>query len=386
TVAGNAASEENGGIGTNVLTLADSTVSDNTAKFSGGIGVNTATLTNSTVSGNFATIDGGGIAGLTLTLTDSTVSGNTAASGEGISGGNVTLTNSTVSGNTATTAAGGGIIAKTATLTNSTVSGNSAGGDGGGINAAEVTLTNSTVSGNAAGAQGGGIHAIVLALLNVTVTDNSAHEGGGVFHQGRGTASVRNSILAGNLVDFEGDGPDVSGAFTSGGHNLIGDGTGGTGFTNATTMGDQVGTAADPIDPQLGPLADNGGPPRTHAVLPGSPGLHRGHPRDLPAPDQRRRASRRLFGPADIGAFEAQPPADPPTTSPRPVVDIRVRRVRRRTRVDVVVDGALKRSFFPFGKFSGRVLVRQADVNRERLAAGSPRAPVAGSRRARTSH
>ena len=92
-------------------------------------------------------------------------------------------------------------------------------------------------------------------MLNDTITKNQAHEGGGVFLASGGTSSVRNSIIARNLVDNTGVGPDLFGAFTSGGHNLIGDGTGSTGFVNGVS-GDMVGTATHRIDPRLGPLAE----------------------------------------------------------------------------------------------------------------------------------
>jgi hypothetical protein len=49
------------------------------------------------------------------------------------------------------------------------------------------------------------------------------------------------------------------------------------------------------------------------------------------------------------------------------VVDVQVKRVGRRTRVDVVVGGALRRSFFPFGAFTGRVQVVPMDVNGDGL-------------------
>src|SRR5262249_37032462 len=151
-----------------------------------------------------------------------------------------------------------------------------AGDAGGGIRAtAAALLTNCTVSGNSAALQGGGIRAGSITLSNATVTDNSAREGGGVYLPAGGTSSVRNTIIAGNLVASVGVGPDVFGAFTSGGHNLIGDGTGGTGFTDGVA-GDRVGTGVDPIDPGLGPLADNGGRTQTHALLAGSPAIDHG--------------------------------------------------------------------------------------------------------------
>jgi hypothetical protein len=100
----------------------------------------------------------------------------------------------------------------------------------------------------------------------------------------------------------------VAGAFASGGHNLIGDGSGSTGFVNGVN-GDQVGTAANPIDPRLGPLANNGGPTRTHALLAGSPAIDASDNSAAPATDQRGVARSRDgdddgTSVVDIGAFE----------------------------------------------------------------------------------
>jgi hypothetical protein len=74
------------------------------------------------------------------------------------------------------------------------------------------------------------------------------------------------------------------GALTSQGYNLIGDGTGGSGYS---TSKDLVGTAASPINPLLGMLQDNGGPTTTMALLSGSPALNKGDPAQLGKPDQR---------------------------------------------------------------------------------------------------
>ena len=43
-------------------------------------------------------------------------------------------------------------------------------------------------------------------------------------------------------------------------------------------VGNQIGNAATPIDPLLGPLFDNGGPTRTHVPLVGSPVIDAGDP------------------------------------------------------------------------------------------------------------
>jgi hypothetical protein len=102
----------------------------------------------------------------------------------------------------------------------------------------------------------------------------------------------------------------VSGAFTSQGHNLIGDGSGGTGFANGV-IGDIVGTSVNPIDPKLGPLANNGGKTKTHALLGGSRAIDAGDNSILPATDQRgagfpRKKDGNFNGVpvVDIGAFE----------------------------------------------------------------------------------
>ena len=71
-----------------------------------------------------------------------------------------------------------------------------------------------------------------------------------------------------------GSGPDLLGAFTSNGYNLIGLDDGNTGFTDGV-LGDIVGSGA-PLNPLLGPLANNGGPAFTCALLCGSPALDTG--------------------------------------------------------------------------------------------------------------
>jgi hypothetical protein len=105
--------------------------------------------------------------------------------------------------------------------------------------------------------------------------------------------------VAGNTA---GVGPDLDGALTSLGHNLIGDGTGGSGFADT----DLVGTADFPIDPLLEPLGDYGGPTQTMRPLPGSPVINAGDNTDAPDTDQRG-FPRIVGGFIDIGAVELQP-------------------------------------------------------------------------------
>jgi hypothetical protein len=72
-----------------------------------------------------------------------------------------------------------------------------------------------------------------------------------------------------------------------------------------------VGIAANPIDPKLGPLASNGGPTKTMALLAGSKAIDAGDNAGAPATDQRgagfpRKKDGNFDGSAivDIGAFE----------------------------------------------------------------------------------
>jgi hypothetical protein len=111
---------------------------------------------------------------------------------------------------------------------------------------------------------------------------------------------IKNTIVAANVSGF--GGPDVSGTLNSQGHNLIGNGTGGSGFADS----DMVGTSADPIDPQLEPLGDYGGPTPTMRPLPTSSAVDAGDNTDAPDTDQRG-FDRIVNGIIDIGAVELQP-------------------------------------------------------------------------------
>jgi len=186
---------------------------------------------------------------------------------------------------------------------NSTFSGNLCDLSGSAImNAGVATLTSSTVSSNyAISGPSGGIRSDgVLFVTNCTITLN----GGAIV--GYGIALFRNSIIAGN-------GTDIGGYFVSGGFNLIGNGDG-SGLTNGVNN-DQVGTAAVPLDPKLGPLQDNGGSTWTHALRFDSPAIDAGHSSGLTT-DQRG-FPRPIDDPAtpnasggdgsDIGAYEADP-------------------------------------------------------------------------------
>lgn len=251
------------------------------------------TIEDSEFDGNIA-VAGGGLrdeTGGTVTIRRSTFTNNTGVNGGGglgtCCGGTTLIEDSTVSGNQVTTTdssrTGGAGIAINATtvIRRTTISGNTSGTNGGGVTCqnATATIENSTISGNSGAGQGGGgmiqglnggFNACTITVDSSTITDNLGSKGGGYFVDA-GTATLTNVIVAGNSTT--GTGPDVSGTFTSGDHNLIGDGSGGVGFIQPN---DLVGTSGSPIDPGLAILNANGGPTQTHLPQPGSPAVDSG--------------------------------------------------------------------------------------------------------------
>ena len=314
-VAGNSATHGGGGIDSHGrLELTNSSVANNSG---GGISSDgNLTVANSLVTGN----GGAGIVNQgRFTLANSLVADN---SGSGIVNVGAEfrdnfgqITNSTIARNS-TEGNGGGIAninSGRLTIIKSTIVGNSATNGGGIANdgrvraSAIVTLANSTVSGNSASRDGGGIFNPTglevpnsVGLTNTTVTRNSAEVGGGIFNGGEAYTPLRNSLVAQNSAPT---GPDVINTvgFSSASFSLIGDGSG-SGLSDGVD-GNQVGTASAPIDPKLGPLADNGGPTQTHRLLPGSPAIDAASSSDCPATDQRGVARPQGAG-CDIGSFE----------------------------------------------------------------------------------
>ena len=258
------------------------------------------------------------ISGLTVTNGSPIILG---AYGSGIYNvGALTINNSTVSGNTAVY--GGGIVNNgTLTVNNSTVSGNTTTGYGGGIlNNGTLTVNNSTVSGNTASLIkcGGGIYnSGTLTVNNSTLYGNTAHCGGGIYKEqigATGAITIHNTIIANNSTDSVG--PDVFGAITSQGRNLIGK----TNSSGGWVASDLTGSTNAPLNPLLGPLQDNGGPTLTMALLATSAAIDAGDNTGAPAFDQRGPGFARIVnGIIDIGAFEFVPPI-PTITCPANIV------------------------------------------------------------------
>jgi hypothetical protein len=180
------------------------------------------------------------------------------------------------------------------------------------------------LSGNNAGQGGlggaGGTNGLPLAGTNTVGPGGIGGPGGnagGIYDGAIASAAVLlNTLLAGNNAGGSGSGgsgspngasgdtgsdPDLAGEFLSLGHNLIGDVQGG--FIDLTGS-DLFGFDATPINPLLGPPANNDGATPTLALLPGSPAIDAGDD-SLTATDQRG-LPRKSGAHVDIGAFEVQ--------------------------------------------------------------------------------
>ena len=190
------------------------------------------------------------------------------------------------------------------TLTSLTLTGGNGGGatssgNGGAIlNQGTLTLTHCTLSGNSADSGGAIYHdSGTLTLTHCTLSGNSANDAGAILHGG-GTLTLTNSIIAGNTASIRLDVAHFLGTLTPTGVNFIGDLTG-TGLTASATL---LTTAQNgPI--QLAPLASNGGPTQTMALLPGSPAINAAVGSTITA-DQR--GQLQSGGAWDLGAYERQ--------------------------------------------------------------------------------
>ena len=132
-----------------------------------------------------------------------------------------------------------------------------------------------------------------MTVQSSTIAGNSANEGGGIATTD-GSASIVDTIVAANTAPN--GGADVNGTLDSLGNNLIGNPAGATGLTARDLVG---------LNPDLGPLQNNGGPTPTMALLPGSPAIDAGTTTSTLATDQRG-LTRVINGASDIGAFELQ--------------------------------------------------------------------------------
>jgi CSLREA domain-containing protein len=319
----------------------------NGAQVSEGAGIRNAgtlTIENSAVTDNTATGNsvarGGGIRDSgTLTVVLSTVNDNTAkvitppggatAQGGGVySDGSATIDRTTIDGNTvdsdvavgASSIAGGGVYSSaTLAITASTISHNKANAPAGiqpvsgGVHSqqAQLAMTNATVSANltievgpgspAGSGAGLGVFGGTAAISNCTFDFNDKIiQPGAILYSDvslfAATATFRNTIVF-NCEDSAGDS-----AVTANAHNIVFFDT--CGFSGSDMV---------PVDAQLGPLQNNGGPTFTHSVLPTSPAIDGGDPGPpgsggtTCATSDQRGVSRPQRIRCDVGAVEVDP-------------------------------------------------------------------------------
>jgi hypothetical protein len=321
-VSDNEANQNGGGIQgvSSTVSVSDSTLSGNSASTRNGGGIYNSggalTITGCTVTGNTAAVDGGGIANNSatngiansngvLTVSGSNVSKNFCTLGGGgifnLATAKVSISGITLSDNTAATGTGGGIVSQSGPmfLSASTLSRNSGSQAGGGIfNVGTLVVGDCTFSDNAAFAGGGIWNIGPLSVGDSTFSGNSAVAGGGI--QNLGSLAISGSTLCGNSASAFGGGinnegasyphppfpplilvdsivaensssirgPDIAGPVTSGFNNLIGSSNDLISGLSDGVNGNRVGLTA--LQVGLVPLADNGGPTDTVALLPDS--------------------------------------------------------------------------------------------------------------------
>ena len=159
-----------------------------------------------------------------------------------------------------------------------------------------------------------------------------------------GSFTLANSLVATNTVDM-GNAPDLIGAFTSAGYNLVGISNGSNGLTSGVNH-DLVGRVAMPLDPGLDishGLQNNGGPTDTIALLASSIAIDAANPVGSSESDQRHFDR---VGVPDIGAYEFG------GTLPMTLANISTR-ARVETGDDVLIGG-----FIVTGTHSKQVLLR----------------------------
>ena len=281
--------------------------------------INNLRVTGGTGTSTVSSGRGGGVynSGGMLTLNGLVITGNATANGGGVNNAGtatITINNSAIFGNTATGSGGAlqNFSGNTTNIYNSSIYGNtcnSTSTGGGAVQAnGTVNIVNSTFSGNnSIGGSGGAIffNGTVLNITNSTISQNTSTNNGGIHKSGATPINIRNTIVAGN--NGAAASPDMTGAVTSLGNNIIG---------NVGTSTGWVGTDLQNTAPVLAPFGFYGGIGNSYALLSGSPALDAGQncvtnltcPTDNPnlaVTTDQRGAARPFNTTVDIGAFEA---------------------------------------------------------------------------------
>ncbi len=306
------------GAGENAAASGDLDISDQTGKITiQGAGAGQTTINADGIDRVFDILAGADfeIRGVTI-AGGADPNGTSVVEGGGIrNAGALTVFASEISGNQATRWGGGVSNSGELTVADSLIVGNTGGFGGGGIfNAATgmAHIVNSTISGNtAAQVSGGGIHNDgTLTVTNGTIAENSADEGGGISSSDGSSAMLENTIVANNTADLGLDLFDARldvAAITATGSVI------GTPVVHSISHGvnGNIVGQDESFTAGLLPLADNGGPTRTHALEENSVAINAGD--DAAANnaglqfDQRGAGFARILGAAvDAGAYEFQ--------------------------------------------------------------------------------
>ncbi|MCJ8331185.1 MAG: cadherin-like domain-containing protein, partial [Lentisphaeria bacterium] len=250
-----------------------------------------------------------------LNMTGSTFKNNTAPFGAALTSFNsvLTINQSSFEDNTASIS-GGAILVNNSSITisNSTLNNNVAFEYGGALVLAEsdLLLVQSTISGNKAD-RGAAIESS-YSLMNIahsTIVFNKANLGSAIhFYQdpvlfpADNILNITYSIVSLNTNFAASLNRNIFGNLTNSSYNI---------FSDPIVVGSDVTDMLATL-PQLGALANNGGPTKTHALLFGSAGIDSGdaasvNPAIANGFDQRGSGFDRVVGgDIDIGAFEAQ--------------------------------------------------------------------------------
>jgi hypothetical protein len=355
-------------------TTADDPVSISGLTLTNGYGINGGaihnedadlTISGAVVSDSDASNRGGGINSFqgSLTINSSTVSGNYSYTGGGIAAkySETLITDSTVSGNTAigsgppeySYAYGGGVWAQSATVTvdRSTINDNYAYDDGGGIYSDEgdVNVRNTTITGNhAVTDDGGGVWVGVgaLTVVSSTVTQNTAvYNAGGLNSYSDVDQVIQNSIVSGNTSDpGTAQDLDAHGFYFDTAFSLIG-------ITNDDVTTTVPGSNLFGVDPQLGALANNGGPTESQLPANTSPVIdkgssfmldtdQRGLTRPIEIPSIPNSTAAGADG-ADMGAVEVQ--SVPASSTPAPTTPAKKKKKCKRKKKKRSAESAKKK-------------------------------------------
>ncbi|HZK79968.1 MAG TPA: choice-of-anchor Q domain-containing protein, partial [Humisphaera sp.] len=228
-------------------------------------------------------------------VTSSTFTGNLGgvAGGAILSSGHIAVVNSMFTLNVADNNGGAIENDNTGSITGCTFSNNSVSinpGDSGGAvnNESGLAIYDSTFVANTANQGGAVSNEGNITIDDCTITGNTAVKlqsqgaGGGLYSAVNAKAALNNSIVSGNVHTVYMNSSvapvadDISGS-APGGANLIG--AGGSGGLANGVNGNIVGA----INPLLAPLANNGGPTETAALLAGSPAAGAGSKALLPS-------------------------------------------------------------------------------------------------------